>query len=241
MSTTSPQSNKPTGNYNRTSPPPHVEPDMDNGCESGACALARSFYDANWRLLVRLRHRGELSKLYLSTFNSWALPEVIQNPHLHRSFSQVIFALVNDGRVLRVNGKVHLNWINTPGTQHGQQRGQRNGQQRGQRNGQPRDQRNGQQRDQRNGQQRDQRNGQQRDHRDSSARPRSTASDDIHPNGSRRHDCHSLAHSYTGPCTPPQSNTNTPGDSAPVGQSCTFGSSLVNQDGVSTTSWDVDE
>jgi len=106
--------------------PPFVEPDMDNGCESGACGLAKAFYDANWRVLVRLRHRGELSKLYISTFDTWAPEEIKSNPGMHRSFSQVLFALVNDGQVLRINNKVHLKWINTPGQHRPRGRGHHN-------------------------------------------------------------------------------------------------------------------
>lgn len=106
--------------------PPFVEPDMDNGCESGACGLARAFYDSNWRVLVRLRHRGELSKLYISTFDTWAPEEIKSNPGMHRSFSQVLFALVNDGQVLRINNKVHLKWINTPGQHRPRGRGHHN-------------------------------------------------------------------------------------------------------------------
>ena len=89
---------------------PFVESDMDNGCESGACGLAKTFYDTQARLLWRLKTRGELSNFYRSTFDSWAPEEVKSNPRLHRQFSQVMYALVNDGRILRVNKGQYLVW-----------------------------------------------------------------------------------------------------------------------------------
>ena len=89
---------------------PFVESDMDNGCESGACGLAKTFYDSQARLLWRLKTRGELSNFYRSTFDSWAPEEVKSNPRLHRQFSQVMYALVNDGRILRVNKGQYLVW-----------------------------------------------------------------------------------------------------------------------------------
>ena len=91
--------------------PPFVEPDMDNGCETGACELAKLFYTKNERVVRRLRFRRELSDFYLATFNAWAPSEVITNPALHRTFSQVLYALVNDGKVLRISNS-RLLWIN---------------------------------------------------------------------------------------------------------------------------------
>mgnify|MGYP003689230003 FL=1 len=91
--------------------PTFIEPDIANGCETGACALAKCFYDNNWRVLRRLRYRRELSDYYQATFNWWAPQEVIDHPPLHRTFSQVLYALVNDGRVLQVSNS-HLNWLN---------------------------------------------------------------------------------------------------------------------------------
>ena len=88
-----------------------VEPDMDNGCESGSCELAKLFYNKNERVVRRLRFRRELSDFYIATFADWATPAVIGNPNLHRTFSQVLFALVNDGKVLRISNS-RLNWAN---------------------------------------------------------------------------------------------------------------------------------
>ena len=101
---------------------------MDNGCESGACALARIFYDSQARLLWRLKTRGELSTFYRSTFNSWAPEEVKSNPGLHRQFAQVMFALVNDGKILRVNKGQYLVWTdsNNPANRRRNNRGPRN-------------------------------------------------------------------------------------------------------------------
>ena len=89
---------------------PFVEADMDNGCESGACGLAKTFYESQCRLLWRLKTRGELSTFYRSTFESWAPEEVKSSPGLRRQFAQVMFALVNDGQILRVNKGQYLVW-----------------------------------------------------------------------------------------------------------------------------------
>lgn len=99
---------------NTSSTPKFVEPDMENGCETGACELAKLFYTRNERVVRRLRFRRELSDFYLATFNTWAPSEVIANQGLHRTFSQVLYALVNDGKVLRVTNS-RLNWVtNSP-------------------------------------------------------------------------------------------------------------------------------
>ena len=89
---------------------PFIEADMDNGCESGACGLAKTFYESQCRLLWRLKTRGELSTFYRSTFDSWVPDEVKSSPGLHRQFAQVMFALVNDGQILRVNKGQYLVW-----------------------------------------------------------------------------------------------------------------------------------
>ncbi len=92
---------------------PFVESDMENGCESGACGLAKAFYESQCRLLWRLKTRGELSTFYRSTFQSWAPEEVKSSPGLHRQFAQVMFALVNDGQILRVNKGQYLVWTDS--------------------------------------------------------------------------------------------------------------------------------
>ena len=92
-----------------TTTPPYVEPDMPNGCETGACALAKCFYDNNFQVLRRLRFRRELSEYFIRTFATWAPPEVVANPAIQRSFSQVLFALVHDGKILRVSNS-KLSW-----------------------------------------------------------------------------------------------------------------------------------
>jgi hypothetical protein len=77
---------------------------MHNGCETGACSLARIFYQTQCRLLWRLKHRAELTAFYHATYDSWA-PDL--SP---RSFAQVLYALVNDGRILRINKGRFLVW-----------------------------------------------------------------------------------------------------------------------------------
>lgn len=100
---------------------PFVEADMENNCETVSCALARAFYTANCRLLWRFKTRAELSTFYRSTFvgnlPSWATDDMKADPVLcERQFSQVLFALVNDGKVLRINKGQFLVWtdINNP-------------------------------------------------------------------------------------------------------------------------------
>ena len=107
---------------------PFIEADMDNGCESGACGLAKTFYESQCRLLWRLKTRGELSTFYRSTFDSWAPPEVKSSPGLHRQFAQVMFALVNDGQILRVNKGQYLVWtdLQNPANRRRNQGPQRN-------------------------------------------------------------------------------------------------------------------
>ena len=104
------QSSNNMSQNNSRSTIPFIEADMDNGCESGACGLAKTFYESQCRLLWRLKTRGELSTFYRSTFDSWAPPEVKSSPGLHRQFAQVMFALVNDGQILRVNKGQYLVW-----------------------------------------------------------------------------------------------------------------------------------
>ena len=86
------------------SPIPFAPADMPNGCETGACSLARIFYQTQCRLLWRLKHRAELTAFYHATYDSWA-PDL--SP---RSFAQVLYALVNDGRILRINKGRFLVW-----------------------------------------------------------------------------------------------------------------------------------
>ena len=86
------------------SPIPFAPADMHNGCETGACSLARIFYQTQCRLLWRLKHRAELTAFYHATYDSWA-PDL--SP---RSFAQVLYALVNDGRILRINKGRFLVW-----------------------------------------------------------------------------------------------------------------------------------
>ena len=83
---------------------PFAPADMPNGCETGACSLARVFYQTQHRLLWRLKHRGELTAFYHATYDSWA-PDL--SP---RSFAQVLYALVNDGHILRINKGRFLVW-----------------------------------------------------------------------------------------------------------------------------------
>ena len=83
---------------------PFVPADMPNGCETGSCSLAHAFYKSQRLLLWRLKTRSELTAFYHATYHYWS------DDLEPRSFSQVLYALVNDGRILRINKSKYLVW-----------------------------------------------------------------------------------------------------------------------------------
>ena len=81
--------------------PDMVAADMDNGLESVACKLAKTFYERYGASLHGITKRGALSQFYIDTYDSWCPAELTGQP---RHFKQVLYALVNDGKVVRVVG-----------------------------------------------------------------------------------------------------------------------------------------
>ena len=82
--------------------PPWVNATREDGVEEGSLVLAQAFYNAHRSLCHRTQKRGELSQLYLSTFNSWASEETKTNVSNQRQFKQVLYAMTRGLQVLRV-------------------------------------------------------------------------------------------------------------------------------------------
>ena len=79
----------------------HGEPDLENGVNSVALDLRAAFGNRSVSC-VFLPTRSQLSKLYISTFNSWATDETQKDRSLQRPFSQVLYAMVQSMKILRV-------------------------------------------------------------------------------------------------------------------------------------------
>jgi hypothetical protein len=78
--------------------PSEVSPNMPNGCETGAVALAKAYLARYGNTLHKFTKRGELSRHYCDTFASW-------NEDLEpRHFKQVLYALVTECKTVRVVG-----------------------------------------------------------------------------------------------------------------------------------------
>jgi len=90
----------------RTDIPGEVKPVEDNGLPRGvevqALALARAFMGAQGQLARKCYRRGELSHLYVSTFESWVPEEVQKDKTLQRPFKQILFALAHGMKLVRV-------------------------------------------------------------------------------------------------------------------------------------------
>ena len=82
--------------------PEWVKATRDDGVEDVSLELASQFYQAHRSLCHRTQKRGELSKLYLSTFKSWASQEVQADRSKQRQFKQVLYAMSRGLGVLRV-------------------------------------------------------------------------------------------------------------------------------------------
>ena len=82
--------------------PEWVKATRDDGVEDVSLELASQFYQAHRSLCHRTQRRGELSKLYLSTFKSWASQEVQADRSKQRQFKQVLYAMSRGLGVLRV-------------------------------------------------------------------------------------------------------------------------------------------
>ena len=98
--------------------PAEVAADMDNGLESVSCKLADTFYERYGASLHGLTKRGALSQFYIDTYDSWCPEELAGQP---RHFKQVLFALANHTKKVRVvGGGRFLRWTDfKPRTQRG--------------------------------------------------------------------------------------------------------------------------
>ena len=81
--------------------PEMVKADMDGGLESVSVKLAKAFYERYGTSLHGMTKRGQLSQFYIDTYESWCPEELTGQP---RHFKQILYALVNDGKVVRVVG-----------------------------------------------------------------------------------------------------------------------------------------
>lgn len=81
--------------------PPIVECDMENGCESTACYIARDFYNKNYHQILKISSRNKLRDFFIKSSRFWMPPHLTSRGEF-RHFDQVLFALVNDGQVCRV-------------------------------------------------------------------------------------------------------------------------------------------
>ena len=102
--------------------PERVLPDMDNGLESGSCALATAFYNLHKDEAVVISDRHLLGKLFSNKQEELLLDMELyksctvsgrQDPRRH--WSQVLFALKNHVGVLRVvAGGSGVDWLVDP-------------------------------------------------------------------------------------------------------------------------------
>ncbi len=81
--------------------PAEVAADMANGLETVSCKLADTFYERYGASLHGLTKRGALSQFYIDTYDSWCPEELKSQP---RHFKQVLFALANHTKKVRVVG-----------------------------------------------------------------------------------------------------------------------------------------
>ena len=81
--------------------PAMVESDMDNGLETVSCQLASKFYERYGASLHGITKRGALSQFYIDTYESWCPDDLAGQP---RHFKQVLYALANDTKMVRVVG-----------------------------------------------------------------------------------------------------------------------------------------
>ena len=81
--------------------PAMVESDMDNGLETVSCRLAKVFYERYGASLHGITKRGQLSQFYIDTYENWCPDDLVGQP---RHFKQVLYALANDTKMVRVVG-----------------------------------------------------------------------------------------------------------------------------------------
>ena len=72
------------------------------GIDKQATQLAKLFYNSQQYFIKKCKYRNQIGFLYKSTFNYWAPLQIKTNRNLQRHFSQVLFALSKELRVMRV-------------------------------------------------------------------------------------------------------------------------------------------
>ena len=100
----------------REQPPARAPPDMENELESGACAMAKAFYDTYGSEAIQINDRRQLgmffaSKQHLLLENQDLYAACTKNGRedARRHWSQVLFSLCRHGKVLKV--EVGGSWI----------------------------------------------------------------------------------------------------------------------------------
>lgn len=104
-----------TSRPTRADIPKEVRPAEDSGLPRGveaqALVLARAFMAAQGQLARKCYRRGELSHLYVTTFESWAPEDAKSDQSLQRPFKQILFALAHGMKLVRViNSGRQLLW-----------------------------------------------------------------------------------------------------------------------------------
>lgn len=90
---------------------PAEDSDLPRGVEAQALVLARAFMAAQGQLARKCHRRGELSHLYVTTFESWAPEDAKSDQSLQRPFKQILFALAHGMKLVRViNSGRQLLW-----------------------------------------------------------------------------------------------------------------------------------
>ena len=108
----------------REQPPARAPPDMENELESGACAMAKAFYDTYGSEAIQINDRRQLgmffaSKQHLLLENQDLYAACTKNGRedARRHWSQVLFSLCRHGKVLKVrDGGSWIEWTNNTGT-----------------------------------------------------------------------------------------------------------------------------
>ena len=90
---------------------PAENSDLPRGVEKQALVLARAFMAAQGQLARKCYRRGELSHLYVTTFESWAPEDAKSDQSLQRPFKQILFAIAHGMKLVRViNSGRQLLW-----------------------------------------------------------------------------------------------------------------------------------
>ena len=94
-------SRRTTRDTRRRPGPPMVLADREDGCESQACYIAKLFYRNCIHHIKDISNRDKLKDYFIKSHRYWIPAEILERGDL-RHFDQVLYALVNDGKVCRV-------------------------------------------------------------------------------------------------------------------------------------------